>query len=133
MGNTLNKAERLTGKDKIDTLYKDGKSITEFPFKLMWIPVESKKDLAPVQAIFSVPKRRFKSAVKRNRIKRLLKEVYRSQKHELYNALENKNANINVFVIYLGKEMPNYKSVSDKIIVLLSRLKQEISESVNHD
>lgn len=128
MSNTLPKIERLTGKDKLDALYNNGRPITEFPVKLLWLERQDEVHEAPVKIVVSVPKRKFKSAVKRNRIKRLIKEVYRLNKADLHKELEKKKITISIFVLYLGKEMPEYETLSNKIIVLLSRLIQDISE-----
>jgi len=128
MENSLIKAERLTGKDKLDYLYHNGNVMTEFPVKVLWVYREDDDISIPIKVVFSVPKRRFKSAVKRNRIKRLMKDCYRQNKHELQKQIIINNQPIAIFIMYLGKEMPTYKSISDKIIVLLERLNEEVSE-----
>jgi ribonuclease P protein component len=86
----------------------------------------------PVRIAFAVPKRNFKSAVKRNRIKRLLREAYRKHKHELYSALELKSVKIVVMCIYIGKDVPSYSETEGKIILSLRRLINAIDGADNH-
>lgn len=86
----------------------------------------------PVRIAFGVPKRNFKSAVKRNRIKRLLRESYRKHKQELYAALELKSVKIVVMCIYTGKEVPSYSETEGKIILSLRRLLNAIDGAGEH-
>lgn len=132
MKNTLHKSERLTGKEKIEHLFQNGRSITEFPFKLLWVEREFDENEVPAKFVFSVPKRRFKKANKRNTIKRFCKEAYRLNKQSLYTKLTEEGKQISAFLIYIGNEMPDYTKVSEKIIVLLKRLIQNISENKEH-
>jgi Ribonuclease P len=80
---------------------------------------------APVQAGFGAGSRHFKKAVDRNRIKRLCREAYRLQKQPLLEQLKKKEHSLAVFFIYTGKELPDYRTVSDKIGVLLLKLVRE--------
>jgi ribonuclease P protein component len=82
------------------------------------------KELAtPLQAGFSASSRNFKKAVDRNRIKRLMREAYRLQKNPLQEALQAKQKQLALFFIYTGKELPDYKTVSEKIGVILNKLR----------
>ena len=80
---TLGKKERLKSKKLIEKLYAEGKSIKVFPFRMVFLQVQHTSDF-PFQVGFSVPKRNFKLAVSRNRIKRLMRETYRLQKNIVY-------------------------------------------------
>ena len=64
--------------------------------------------VSPLQAGFAAGSRNFKTAVDRNRIKRLIKEAWRLQKNELKEQLKKQNRKLNVFFIYTGKELPAY-------------------------
>ena len=80
---TFRKSERLNGRKAIEQLVASGKNIIISPFKLMWIPILLPTD-SPAQIAFSVPKRNFKKAVDRNRMKRLMRESYRKNKSDIY-------------------------------------------------
>ena len=75
----------------------------------------------------SVGKRSFKKAVDRNRIKRLIREAYRVEKSILLPLL-NENMRVELFVIYIGKELPLFSFVQEKIKLVVLRLMQEIEK-----
>ena len=73
MLNTLHKSERLDKKKVIDKMFSGGaRSFSVFPLRVVYLPVEELE--APVSILVSVSKRRFKRAVKRNRVKRQIRE-----------------------------------------------------------
>lgn len=98
------KKEKLKSKQLIDRLFKEGESLSSSPLKLIFLKIEVPID-AKFKTAMAVPKKNFKSAVKRNRIKRLLREAYRLNKHLVFN---NSEGNFAFLILYLGKEMPNY-------------------------
>ena len=73
---TFGKPEKLKSRKLIGKLFEDGKSVKKFPVRLVYLQTNHTSDF-PVQAGFSVPKRNFKRAVDRNRIKRLIRESFR--------------------------------------------------------
>jgi ribonuclease P protein component len=73
-----------------------------------------------------VSSKNFKKAVDRNRIKRLMRESYRVQKIFLHDVLKEKNKQLALFLIYTGKELPEYKMASDKIELILHRIAKGI-------
>ena len=76
---TFRKNERLCRKTSIDELFSKGQSFFVYPFKISWI-IAQEDEGSPAQVLISVPKRNFKKAVKRNQIKRLIREVYRKER-----------------------------------------------------
>lgn len=117
MDQTFPKHEKLKSKKMIEHLFAHGKSCTVFPLKLIYSSYNFDEDV-PIQMGVSVSKRNVKLAVKRNRIKRLLREAYRLNKHLVFNEIEGKYVGM---ILYLGKEKPNFQEVNLKMERLLHR------------
>ena len=85
--NTLSKSERLHGRNAVEQLFQKAKrsSMVVFPLRAVYTLTtgEEQQGEAAVRVLVSVSKKHFKRAVKRNRVKRQIREAYRTQKHEL--------------------------------------------------
>ena len=104
---TLSKEERLSWKRYIDLLFAKGQSFVAFPLRVVYLPVEE-ESLVPVSILISVPKKRFRRAVKRNLIKRQIREAYRVRKYDLIDPLVKKNKRMLVAFLYLDKEIRSF-------------------------
>jgi ribonuclease P protein component len=127
---TLGKTERLKSRKVIEQLFKEGILFTAFPFRVVWkyLPEPNGNSL---QAGFTVSSKYFKKAVDRNRIRRLTKEAYRIQKNPLQTSLENTNQHLVIFIIYIGKEIPEYSLVVEKIAFVIGRLQKIVNENAS--
>ena len=126
----LGKKNRLKSRKAIDLLFKDGKSFNTFPFRIIYqfLLVDVVTKAENLQAGFSASKRNFKKAVHRNRIKRLMRETYRLQKNELEQLLLKKNKRLAIFILYTGKEVPDYDLVNEKMNLILQKLQRITNE-----
>ena len=115
---TLKKKERLYLNKSIELLFADSKSVANYPIRAVW-RVNSPAEY-PVSAGFSVSKRLFKHAVKRNKIKRLLRESYRLNKYILYDVIEKETYSVDVMFIYLSKEIPTFEKLDKHMKLVLS-------------
>ena len=115
---TLGKKERLTGKSLVESLFKGGgsRSLSFFPLRAVYAFVEDGD--VPVRLWVSVPKRCFKRAVKRNRIKRQLREAYRLQK-EILQSLEG---GLDIAFLWTSDEVLPTEKVFQKMRSLLLRI-----------
>jgi ribonuclease P protein component len=122
---TLKKVERLKRRKVIEKLFSEGRAVTSFPIRVQY-KMDDPLLTVSLQAGFSVSSRNFKKAVDRNRIKRLMREAYRLQKAPLEQALQTKQQKLALFLIYTGKELPNYALVREKVEVVLKKLLQTV-------
>lgn len=117
--NTFPKAEHLTSLLLIDKLFAGGsKSLPAFPLRIVFMPMES-ESLPTVSVLISVSKKRFKRAVKRNRVKRQIREAYRKNKSLLTGPLEAAGKKGVIAFIWLDNELHASSEVEEKVKKLL--------------
>lgn len=109
----------------IQKLFKDGKSFSNFPVRVIYLPVENQD--SALKAGFTVSTKYFKNAVDRNRVKRLMRESYRLQKNNLVNKLIKNNQQLALFFIYTSADLPKYKEIFEKLGNNLERIERTIS------
>ena len=119
---TLRKAERIHSKTIVDQMFTGGisKSFSVFPLRVVYMPVQEQE--APVSILVSVSKRRFKRAVKRNRVKRQIREAYRKNKQELLHFFDQQERQLAIAFIYLSDELVPSAVIEEKMKVLLARM-----------
>ncbi len=100
---TFRKNERLTGRDAFTAVVKRGKAVNEAPFRLVGL-ITSLDTTSPAQVAFAVPKRFVKHAVVRNRIRRLMREAYRTGKEKWYEPLREAEKQCAWLFIYQAKD-----------------------------
>lgn len=115
------KSEKLKSLKLIEQLFEGSNSLNKFPFKLLWIKVIPENKFA-VKVAFAVSSRRIKSAVKRNRMKRLMRESYRLNKNALIESCNKKEIGLALMFMYNGNDLISYSETQEKIILLLQRL-----------
>lgn len=118
---TFTKDERLSSRKLIEQVAAEGKSFLVHPFKVIALETTLQTTF-PAQVMMTAPKKKFPRAVDRNRIKRLMREAWRKNKHMLYTSLNEQNKKLALMLIYVGAELPEYKLAEDKIILILQRL-----------
>lgn len=127
---TLGKQERLKSRKIIEQLFSEGKSFTINPFKLYYlIRLPATLDSLPtMQFGVGVSTKNFKSAVDRNKIKRITREAYRLLKPPLQEKLKERKIQLNVFFVYTSKEIMSYQEVYDATKLILNKLDKIIGE-----
>ena len=104
---SFQRTERLKSRKTIGLLFKSGggQSYMAYPLRVVWVQLAEETETEfPAQVALSVPKRTFKTAVERNRLKRQIREAYRLHKHELYEKLAAADHRIALMLMYVAKE-----------------------------
>lgn len=105
-----------------------------FPLRVVYMKVEKQeKDetMPPVQILVSVPKKRFRHAVDRNRMKRLVRESYRLNKHILWDVLEGKNERVMLAFVCITDTLPTFLSVNKSMKKALMRIAEKLKSEEN--
>lgn len=116
---TFDKTERLCSKKALDELFSGGKSKTHFPIKVIFKTSVYESDF-PARVVFIVPKKKHKRANKRNAIRRRMREVYRLNKHKLYQSLGEKK--LDIMFVFLSNEVPDYAQVELCLLSLMEHV-----------
>lgn len=124
---SYNRKQKLKSKKQIDAVFASGKSIVSFPVKLLYLEKQSTDINIPLQAGVAVSSRFFKKAVHRNKIKRLIREAYRLQKSLLVTHLAQQAKAIDIFWIYLDKELPQQKQLNAAVEKAIHKLIKQIA------
>lgn len=122
MAFTYPKNEKLKSKNTIDLLFSEGKSVSKYPLRLVFVenPLEEKEI---IKMGVSVSKKHFKNAVDRNYFKRLLRETYRLNKHILVENLDKPYA---FMFFYQSKDRLNYQEINEKTIKLFQKFVENV-------
>lgn len=118
---TFNKKEKLCSKIQIEKLFSEGKSLVTNRFRLLYL--ETTSVIQPqVRVLIAVPKRNIKHAVNRNRMKRLIREAYRLNKHKLTEMYAAAGKDCNIAFLFTGKACISQQETAAAIFDLLNRL-----------
>ena len=125
------KSERIVSQKQIDELFLGTSSHSKaaFPVRAVYIINERARNREAVQVLLSVPKKRFKHAVDRNRVKRQLREAYRHNKHLLADHLPADKA-IDIAFIWLASTHLPTEAVERRVVTLLNHIAQKL-QTVN--
>lgn len=122
----LCKAERLHSKKLIERIFAGGaRSFSLFPLRVVYMPMDELETEASI--LVSVSKRRFKHAVKRNRVKRQIREAYRLNKHLLLNTLTGKQCKLAIAFIYLSDELISTELIAERMKIALQRISERMA------
>ena len=128
MDESFGKKEKLKSKIIIDRLFAEGNSLKKYPLRLIFLPLDNPAEAVNKTGV-SVPKRNFKRAVDRIKIKRLMREAYRKNKYLVTSNLENSYA---LMFIYTGREINDYSRIYRATQDLLKNLVEQ-ENSRNHE
>ena len=119
---TYPKNEKLKSKNTIDLLFSQGKSVSKYPLRLVFVE-NSLEEKEIIKMGVSVSKKHFKNAVDRNYFKRVLRECYRLNKHLLLENIEKPYA---FMFLYQTKERLSYQEINEKTIQLFQKFVENV-------
>ena len=122
---SYNKFEKLKSRKQIELLFAKGKSISSFPVKVFYLPVEHTPE-HPVQVGVGVSARNFKKAVDRNTIKRRMREAYRLHKLPLHEHLITNQKSVAVFILWIDKQLPTAAALQDLMPAVVEKLIKQL-------
>ena len=123
---TFGKKYSLKSKIEIDRLFESGNKISSYPFTVFLREIEDDKGITPFKIVFSAPKRTFRKAVKRNRIKRIMRESIRLNKNKLEEYLITQEKRVNLFLIYSASEELEHSIMTKKTIKLFDKIIKQL-------
>ena len=125
---TLRKSERTCSKIAIDNLFKGGhsRSLSAFPIRVVYL-VSDTPQQEQCQIMVSVPKKCFKRAVKRNRVKRQIREAYRLNKAIVTEQMKKHEGKyLTMAFFWLDAELHETDEIKSKMINLLGRISERL-------
>ncbi len=125
---TLGSEGRLKLEQHIETLFRSGKAFSVFPIRVVWLLAPRGAERSPSRAGFSAPKKKFKRAVDRGRIKRLLREAWRLQQHELSPYIPE-GSQLHLFLLFVDNTLPAHEAVHLATGKAIARLKLLLADA----
>ena len=117
------KEERIVSNLLIETLFEKGnsQSLSAYPLRAVYLRTEHREGCAPVQLLISVPKKKFKHAVDRNRVKRQIREAYRKNKALLEGKVDEGQMLL-IAIIWLSERHFATNEVVKRVVSLLKQM-----------
>lgn len=142
---TLRKEEKLRHRSLIETLFKEGNTIYEFPLRMTWRDVDSQtlsdsfrdkipQQIGSIQMLITVPKKKRRHAVDRVLIRRRIREAYRLNRSRLQMAVDRSETirTLSIAFIYIHDKNLPFSTIERKTVLLLQKLSDIIgSKSSN--
>lgn len=123
---TLPKPRKLKSREAISAVFEQGTATKSWPLLAQHLEWELPEPV-PCQVAFNVSKRRFPRAVDRNRVKRLMREAWRHERHALDEALGTAQLRWAMVFLYVGKELPEFSELRIRMRDVLQKLQRKLS------
>jgi len=117
----FDKSDRICSVRRISEIFRTGSVLFSHPLKVLYLPNNTHFS----RVVISVPKRLFKRAVKRNRIKRQIREILRRDHFRDFS-----KTGVDLFILFIGKELPDYNFLNEKIKNVLEKISKRV-ESIS--
>lgn len=124
---TLSKEERICSKKLINKLFTgNGRSMTAFPLRVVFKKRTIVDGQPRAAMLVSVPKRYFKHAVDRNRVKRQVREAFRRNKSIITQNLTDDHEAVAMAFVWLTDEKFPSSEVENRMVRLLTRISESL-------
>ena len=110
----LPKYERICKENDIEALFSKGMGFSAYPFRVVFLFRQDDSRPVTCRVLVSVSKKRFHHAVKRNRVKRLMRESWRRNKAPLYEVCKKYNISVDVALVYVATVIHSYEEMLKK-------------------
>ena len=131
---TLDKKERLHLKRDVDALFASDQAFIAYPLRVI---VDIRPIIEGEQAgcaiLVVVAKKYFKRANKRNRVKRLIRECYRLNKHPLIHLAEEQGLRVHIGLLSVARELPSYHEVERGMLKARTRIEMLLTDERKKD
>ena len=125
--NTFRKQDKLKSSLSIEKLYRANKFVLSYPLKCYYLFSEPAENQSNLRVAFTVPKKTFKKAVERNKLKRRMREAYRLNYRRIFEQFIIQNdKQLQLFMIYIGKEIADYGNIEKSMQTLLQKISEKI-------
>ena len=121
----LPKYERICKENDIQALFDKGVGVSVYPYRVIYLFRHDESRPVTVRLLVSVSKKRFHHAIKRNRVKRLMREAWRKNKAPLYEICERDNISVDVALVYTATVIHSYEE-------MLARTQKVVNELIKH-
>ena len=123
----LPKSQRIYQKKAVQTLFEEGKGFSLYPFRVVVHLYDAEnQEIAIPRILVSVSKKRFHHAVKRNRVKRLIRECWRKNKAELMKLCQMHNKTLDIAFVYNATVILKYSEIEEKMKKVVERLVEKL-------
>ena len=123
------KSEKLCSQKIIASLFDEAKSFYVKGYRVVWTFCSLPADV-PAQIVFSAPKKIYRSAVKRNIVKRKMRETYRKDKQRLFDQLSSIDKQMAIMIVSLEKQIPSYLEVQNAMTEIINILVKNASVNI---
>ena len=121
----FHKSERLSLKNDIDTLFNNGQSFISYPLRIVYLSdIGDTSSKSGISVLVSVPKRRIKHAVNRNRIKRLIRESFRLNKNTLTDTQQLNGKRLHIAFMYICDDVLSFTDIEKATIKALKKIRE---------
>ena len=121
----LPKYERICKENDIQALFDKGRGVSVYPYRVIYLFRHDESRPVTVRVLVSVSKKRFHHAIKRNRVKRIMREAWRRSKAPLYEICQKDNISVDVALVYTATVIHSYEE-------MLSKTKKAVKEIVKN-